>query len=208
MKFVAVRLCIFDVGGVMVDGFDVVPAFAERLGITPTELRRRLESVGTDALQSGHETPEQFWRRYGDATGATVAGEPWRDYFHPTRRPAMYALVQRLKAAGLRVVAGTNTIAPHYRVHGDNGDYDAFHEVYASHLMRLVKPDPEFWRYILAAEGVSAAEAVFIDDAPANVEAARALGLHAVLYHGLEQAARDIESVVTAGQGTPDAGPS
>lgn len=179
----------------MVDGFDVVPPFAERLGVNPDALRSELEAHGADALQLGHETAEQFWSRYVAATGTTIEGEPWRDYFHPTQRPAMYQLVEGLKAAGLRVVAGTNTLDPHYQVHTDNGDYAVFHEVYASHLMRLAKPDPEFWRYILRAEGVSADEAMFIDDVPANVEAARDLGIHAVLYQSPEQAARDLEMV-------------
>jgi len=195
IRNLSVRLCIFDVGGVMVDGFDVVPPFAERLGITPAELRRHLESSGAHMLQLGHEAPEQFWSRYVAATGTNVEGEPWRDYFHPTQRPAMYQLVKRLKASGLRVVAGTNTLDPHYVAHTDNGDYAVFHEVYASHLMHLAKPDPEFWRFILAAEGVSADEAVFIDDMPVNVEAARGLGIHGVLYQDMEQAVREMETV-------------
>jgi epoxide hydrolase-like predicted phosphatase len=44
------------------------------------------------------------------------------------------------------------------------------------------KPDPEIYRRALARLGVSPAEAVFVDDMPANVEAARALGMAGVQF--------------------------
>lgn len=196
------RLFIFDVGGVMVDGFDVAPAIAADLGIPVDELRPLMDAAGAEALHDGAITTGEFWRRFKENTGLEPKGEPWGDRFHPARRPAMYALVERLKAGGARVVAGTNTIDPHYRLHLENGDYAAFDHVYASHLMGVSKPEPAFWRRILEAEGVAAHEAFFIDDMVVNVAAAKALGLEAVLFEGQAQAILSAEGA----QGGPPEG--
>jgi 2-haloacid dehalogenase len=41
----------------------------------------------------------------------------------------------------------------------------------------LVKPDPAIYALALDRFGLAAREAVFVDDNPANVEAARAMGI-------------------------------
>jgi hypothetical protein len=51
------------------------------------------------------------------------------------------------------VVAGTNTLDVHYRIHAELGDYEAFAHTYASHLIHVAKPDPAFYRHILDCRG-------------------------------------------------------
>ncbi len=187
------KLCIFDMGGVMVDGHDVTPDLADQLGMTVSELLPLLRAARDVDLHDGTAAPEEFWGRFRDLTGFDVPGDPWADLFTPVRRPAMFALVQRLKAAGIRVVAGTNTIDAHYAIHSDQGDYDAFDLVYASNLMHVSKPNQDFWHHILREEGVSAHDALFVDDLPENVAAAAAVGIRAVHYQTLAQAVAAVE---------------
>lgn len=187
------RLCIFDMGGVMVDGHDVTPKLAESLGVTPAELLRLLRAAGVAELNNGDATPAEYWTRFREISGLDVQGDPWADLFTPVRRPALYALVERLKSAGVRVVAGTNTIDAHYAAHLERGDYDVFDEVYASNHMHVSKPDLEFWRHILGAEGVEAHEALFVDDLAENVAGAAAVGIHTVQYLTLRQAVSAVE---------------
>ena len=47
---------------------------------------------------------------------------------------------------------------------------------------RLVKPDPEIYRVLLERNGLDAADCLFIDDSPANVEGAKAVGMDAVRF--------------------------
>ena len=56
-----------------------------------------------------------------------------------------------------------------------------FDRVFASHEMGHRKPHPAAFRHVLDAIGVPAPEVLLFDDLPANVEAAGALGLQAVL---------------------------
>lgn len=188
------KLVIFDVGGVMVDGFDVAPAMASDFGMPLDDLRAQLVGAGDGALHDGTTSVAEFWERFASATGHRPAGEPWGDYFRPTRRPAMYALAERLKADGARVVAGTNTIEPHYRRHLDQGDYGVFHHVYASNLMGVSKPRAEFWQQILTSEGTEPGNALFIDDLPENVAGAAALGITAVQYLDVDQVTAAVEA--------------
>ncbi|HRN18102.1 MAG TPA: HAD-IA family hydrolase [Trueperaceae bacterium] len=194
------RLYICDMGGVMVDGFDVTSAMAPALGMDLGELRTMMEAAGADELHEGTLTATDYWARFEALTGLTLPGEPWRDYFAPERRPAMYALVERLKAAGARVVVGTNTIDAHYEVHVARGDYAVFDHVYASNLMGVSKPKPDFWLRILAAEAARPADAVFIDDMPVNVAAAASLGIRSVQFVSQEQAIKELEAAL-AGTG-------
>jgi len=187
------RLCIFDIGGVMVDGHDVTPKLADTLGMTVAELIPLLRAAVDGDLHDGNVSPEQYWARFRDLTGLEVEGDPWADLFTPVRRPVMYDLVERLKAAGVRVVAGTNTIDVHYAIHSERGDYDVFDTVYASNLMRVSKPDHGFWRHILREEGVQPGEALFVDDMQENVAAAAAVGLQAVQCHSLAQTVAAVE---------------
>lgn len=193
------QLVIFDMGGVMIDGFDVAPQVAARLGMSVEELRRGFAAAGERQLHEGTITVDEFWQRFLQHTGVRAPGELWGEEFTPVQRPAMYALAERIKAAGYRLVAGTNTIAPHYDAHVQRRDYDVFDHVYASHLMHVSKPDAAFWEQILSAEGVAPAEALFVDDLEENVVAARGVGLTAVRWVTLEQAVGEVERVLGVG---------
>lgn len=188
-------LAIFDVGGVMVDGHDVRPRMAELLGIELAELLPLLVTAGSDELAVGRMTAEEFWRRMLDLTGRSVSEDLWGLTFAPTRRPALYGLVERLQAAGVRVVAGTNTMDSHYRIHLDAGDYDVFEKVYASQLLGVAKPDVRFWQMILESEGVPAEGAVFVDDMPENVAAAASVGLTTVQCVDVRQTVSAVEEL-------------
>lgn len=192
------KVCVFDVGGVMVDGFDVKPLIAEQFGMTQDELRPLMDEAGYELLHTGRISSSEFWTRFTAATGLQAHGEYWGAFFHPVRRPRMYDLVERLKAGGTRVVAGTNTLDSHYRIHSELGDYDVFDHTYASNLMHVAKPDPAFYQRILDAEGVAPRAALFIDDFPVNVAAAAALGIHAVLFESQDSAIEQVERWVRA----------
>jgi HAD superfamily hydrolase (TIGR01509 family) len=59
-----------------------------------------------------------------------------------------------------------------------------FERVFASHELRARKPEREAYLKVISALGLAPAECVFVDDDPANVEAAREVGMRAVLAEG------------------------
>ena len=60
---------------------------------------------------------------------------------------------------------------------------------------RLVKPDPAIFQLLLDRYGLRAADCFFIDDSPANVEAARALGMTAHRFSGASSLRAELEEL-------------
>jgi len=59
----------------------------------------------------------------------------------------------------------------------------------------LVKPDPAIFQLLLDRYGLSAADCCFIDDSPANVEAARAIGMTAHRFSGAASLRAELEEL-------------
>ncbi|MDR0657210.1 MAG: HAD family phosphatase [Treponema sp.] len=184
-----IKCCIFDMGGVMVRDFNIFPELLPFLGFTVNSFAEIDKRLSGELLRHsrGEISEEEFWKLYTAITGRTL---PPHDeallgkFFHPKIDEPTAELVGELKAAGMRVVAGTNVIDAHYRIHHTLGQYAVFDKVYASHLMGIAKPDPAFYEYILKAEGIQAADAFFTDDMAGNVSAASGAGLNAFVYTG------------------------
>ena len=65
-----------------------------------------------------------------------------------------------------------------------------------SHEVGMRKPDPRIYARACERLGVAPAEIVFLDDVPANIDAARAFGLQGVLFENTAQAIADIEALL------------
>lgn len=178
-------LYIFDMGGVLVQSFDVLPEAARRLGL-PEPVARRFARADMEALMTGGMSPEEYWARFEAASGARATEDYWSTLFAPALDSGMDRLVRSLRCSG-RVVCGTNTVGSHYDHLVERGMYGCFDAVYASHLMGVCKPDPAFWLAILEAEGVAGRDACFIDDYPENIEAAEKVGIRSHLFRGIEE---------------------
>ena len=57
-----------------------------------------------------------------------------------------------------------------------------FRKCYISYQMKMLKPSADFFRAVVSDIGIPAEEMLFVDDSPANVDAAVASGLPAVWY--------------------------
>ncbi len=185
-----IKLYIFDMGGVVSRNTDVSGRIAEHLEFDGEQWREMFHEEFV-ALMAGAITTEEFWRRFFLVSGHRVDQDLWAFYFHPEPNPEVIEVIHELKGEA-RVVAGTNTIEPHYLVHKENGDYDIFDEVYASQRIGLVKPDPAFYTYILDREGCFPEQVAFVDDAEVNVEGARKLGIHSLLFTEAGKLRRDL----------------
>jgi len=64
-----------------------------------------------------------------------------------------------------------------------------FEKAYYSFQLKLYKPDPAIFEYVINDSGLDPAATIFIDDFPSNVEAAKKCGLQAIhLADGMEVA--------------------
>ena len=104
------------------------------------------------------------------ATVTFVASEP------------MLALVQDLRAAGLRLGVLTNNVREFRELWRGMLPFDEwFDDVVDSHEVGLRKPNPAIYQLALNRLGASAERTAFLDDVPTNVAAAESVGMLGVL---------------------------
>jgi epoxide hydrolase-like predicted phosphatase len=73
---------------------------------------------------------------------------------------------------------------------------DAFDQLVISAEEKLMKPDARIYQLALERLAVRPEEAIFLDDMPANIEAAKALGLKGIQFRSSEQAQADIRALL------------
>jgi epoxide hydrolase-like predicted phosphatase len=88
---------------------------------------------------------------------------------------------QRLKAAGYRIAICSNNIAVYRDAWQSQIPIDIFEVVIDSSEVGVRKPDPAIYQLTCERLGISPAQAVFLDDHPANVRGAIDAGLSGVL---------------------------
>ncbi|MDO2947200.1 HAD family hydrolase [Aeromonas simiae] len=97
--------------------------------------------------------------------------------------PAMVALLGELHARGERLIALSNmghASIDYLEQHGNFWHF--FSGKVVSARVRMMKPEPDIYRYLLVAHDLQAGECTFIDDSPANVAAAERIGMRGILF--------------------------
>ena len=88
------------------------------------------------------------------------------------------ALVERLRAEGIRLGVLTNNVAEFRPLWTTMMDFDAlFDDVVDSSAVGLRKPNPAIYHLALERLGASASTTAFLDDVQSNVDAAVAVGM-------------------------------
>lgn len=102
--------------------------------------------------------------------------------------PGMQTVVEELKANGCRVCGLTNWAADTFAlVRHTYPVFGLLDGIVVSGEEKVAKPDPRIFRILLERYHINPEEAVFIDDNMPNIEAAKVLGLHTILFHSAEQ---------------------
>ncbi len=65
-----------------------------------------------------------------------------------------------------------------------------------SYQINKIKPWPDIYRYLMEKYSIIPENAVFLDDLPANLAAARKLGINTILVRDHEQAAAELEAML------------
>lgn len=108
--------------------------------------------------------------------------------------PGTPEILAELKARGVPVYAITNFSADKFALSQQRFDFlNSFDGIVVSGIEKVIKPDPKIYRILLDRYGIDAADCLFIDDNPDNVESARAVGMTAHHFAGAEALRRDLE---------------
>jgi len=196
----ALRAVVFDYGMVLTDkqGEEAHAALVRITGL-PLEQFESFYWADRHAYDEGKLTGLQFWQKLIDNAGLKLPPETVRELnqldarMWTTQNPAMLAWQLELKQRGFLTAILSNM--------GDNvlenmmREFDwlpRFDVLVWSFQLRMAKPDPAIYRYVLDKLGVLPEEALFIDDKLVNIQAAQALGMQAIQFSDVAKLREDL----------------
>jgi 2-haloacid dehalogenase len=102
-------------------------------------------------------------------------------------------ILRELKRAGVPLYAVTNWSAETFPSAQNRFDFLAeFDGIVVSGEEGVIKPDPRIFRILLDRYDIPADAAVFIDDNPANADAATNLGIHGIHFRSAAELRREL----------------
>jgi putative hydrolase of the HAD superfamily len=155
-----------------------------------------------DPYDRGDFTAEEYWLKLASQTNSSIDRsqietlrnveiEIWSHVDQP-----MLDWVSQLRAAGIKTGLLSNMprdLVTYLRANCQWMENFVF-KTFSSEV-RLIKPDPAIYEHTLHGLGVSASESLFVDDREINIQAARALGIHAIQFGSIAQFNDDLEEM-------------
>jgi HAD superfamily hydrolase (TIGR01509 family) len=185
---------IFDLGGVIIN-LDLARTYSafEQLGVTAfrEHFALRAQSPIFDCFECGELEPHQFRAGLREAFKLQLSDhdldQAWNALLldiPPGRLRLLKSLRERHRTF---LLSNTNAIhlaainAYVQREHSLSELDQVFEHAYYSHQVGLRKPNAEIYRHVLEEQQLDPARTLFIDDAPANIAGANAVGLQTCL---------------------------
>jgi FMN phosphatase YigB (HAD superfamily) len=183
----SVELILFDFGGVLAEeGFrDGLTAIAVGTGLQPAAVvQAGFELIYQVGYVLGRSGEASFWEALREQAGiqGTDAALRAEILSHFILRPWMVALIGRLKDLRLRLAIVSDQTDWLDELNRRHGFFRWFDQVFNSYHSGKSKKDPTIFEDVLAAMGVSAHQALFVDDHQAHVARAQQQGLHTIRY--------------------------
>ncbi len=151
------------------------------------------------AYDEGKLTGDAFFRKLGRDGGLALTEAQIHDLLQldgqmwSTVNERMVDWQRRLKEreliTGILSNMGDSVLEALLATHAWIGNFDA--HVW-SYQLRIAKPDPAIYHHALGKLSVRAEEALFIDDKPENIDAARGVGMQAIRFSTAEKLREDL----------------
>jgi epoxide hydrolase-like predicted phosphatase len=199
---VPVRAVLFDIGNVLenVPPTGWAERWEARLGLPAGGLAARTEAV-VAAGSIGQLTEEEVRRRYGERLGIgpqtvdALLEDAWTEYLG-TMNEELVEYVRALRPRYRTGIVSNSFVGATERERDRYAFQDLVDVIVYSHEAGCEKPDPRI--YLIACDrlGVEPREAVFVDDIPEWVEAARRVGMHGIIFRDSAQAIAEIDALL------------
>jgi epoxide hydrolase-like predicted phosphatase len=196
-----IRAVVLDIGSVLeVVDDQLFPApFEQRHGLAPGSVaaasdwpRDAMLGELTEAETRAH------WQQrlsLSDVQVDELVADSWRWYVGTLDRQ-LFAWYAGLRDRGFRTGILSNSGPGAREAERHHGFEAVTDQLVYSHEVGLKKPDPAIYELTRSRLGVEAGQVVFLDDVPANVEAARSAGWHAVRHEDTARSIAEIEAII------------
>lgn len=180
---------IFDLGGVLIH-WDPRNLYRKLFPGDEVAMEEFLDTVCTvdwnerqDAGRTFGEASDELIRRHPEKAALIRAFGDRFDEMIPGARHETVALLEELKQRKTPLYALTNWSAETFPPQRERFSFlSLFDGIVVSGEEGLIKPDPRLFRILLERYGITARDAVFIDDDPRNARSASSLGIHGIHF--------------------------
>jgi epoxide hydrolase-like predicted phosphatase len=198
----AIRAVVFDIGGVLAEcePMDFARRAEARHGLRPGALGADLADVW-GAGERGGITEAQVTAAVIERSGLTAAevdavlADMWRQYLG-VANTELIEFARGLRPAFRTGILSNSFVGAREREQAMFGFEDLVDDLIYSHKVGVRKPDPAIWELTARRHSVDPAEMAFLDDHPANVEAARKFGIAAVLFENTAQSIAELTALL------------
>lgn len=202
MQSSPIQAVIFDYGGVLVQTRQQEPraVWERQLGMAPGALTRLVHDAQVwVAAQRGVITTEAHWQTVGTTLGLTATDlTALRSAFYrgDVLNVDLLAYIERLRRAGIRLGLLSNFSTDLRAMLGQQDLLWRFDQIAISAEIGIMKPAAAAYETMLDMLELEAPVCVFVDDLPANVAAAQALGLHGIVFRDTVSCLAELECVL------------
>jgi putative hydrolase of the HAD superfamily len=202
---VIVRAVIFDGGGVLAkvdkDG-GWLSRWQRRLHLSEQEFAMALDRVDPDGLIAvGGLTEGEFRQRYAEALGLTgtqteeFMQDMW-DWYCGELDEVMVRFVSALRPKYTTAIVTNSADGARREEQSRYRLGDLVDTIIYSHEVGIAKPDPRILTFTCERLKVQPTECVMLDDTPEVVDAARRLGMHAVVHRDTETSITEVSALL------------
>jgi epoxide hydrolase-like predicted phosphatase len=203
-KAVTIRAVVFDIGGVLeyADDESWLSSWSADLGLTPGELSARLGRVDPQGqITIGEWTEAEYVRRYREALGFPEEHterfvESMWDWYCGELDQEMFEFAANLRPAYRTAILSNSADGARREEQARYGFEQLVDEIVYSHEVGLAKPDSRIYDLTCRRMGVQPEEVAFLDDLAENVEAACAVGWHAILHEDTPTSIATLEALL------------
>ena len=191
---------IFDWGGVLIDspGKDLMLYCASALNVEPSTLKNLFSEFKSD-FQKGTVPESTIWQQICNQLEIPVPQTEslWKDAVAHcfNNKQDVYEIVRNLRQQGYKTGFLSNTEPPAMEYFFEHQYEQYFDATIFSCKEHLVKPDPDIYRLILHKLQAEPEETVFIDDKQSNLEGAKLVGMHTILFENPSQLIQDLRAL-------------
>lgn len=198
-----VQAVIFDYGNVLARTVDPRPRayWEQQLGLAPGLLQRLVHNeTSWIAAQRGQITADAHWHAVGHTL--RLSGEvrrALRDAFYQgdAVNTALLTRIEALRRTGLLIALLSNFSTDLRHLLSKQNLLRYFDYIGISAELGIMKPDAAAYQAVIDRLALPAAACLFVDDLPANVAAAQALGMHGLVFDGTDACLQTFDQLCT-----------
>jgi epoxide hydrolase-like predicted phosphatase len=185
---VSIRAIVFDWGGVLMRTIDYGPRhhWDDQLGLPHGSVEQAVHGLAAwRQAQLGEISLDMYWHAVGDHLGLTTeqTARLRVDFYSGDKlNNSLCSSIRRWQQKSLKMGLLSNNTLDLAQTLKDNHVDTLFDAIVISAGIRVMKPETRAYTTMLDRLKVAPAEAVMVDDFPANIDGARAVGMAGVMF--------------------------